>query len=162
MSHFTNRILLCAFTLLLASCHGLGILGYDNPEVRNLQKESLAGFPKRPIQGETIQDYCEDRVAQIAPAKGEEARGGRAAALTNDGYYLTAWHVVSGEKFFLYNNVLAVTKKGRLAGIVSKAYKNIHISFTSIRATPRTSLAMIANADLEEIIATDRATGKKP
>jgi S1-C subfamily serine protease len=96
-----SRAALCIFSLILASCSDLSMLRYDNPEIREYQKQSLAEFPEKPIQGQSINDFFEDRVVQIIPGEDQEISGGRGAALTRDGYYLTAWHVVADGDFFI-------------------------------------------------------------
>lgn len=90
--------LILAGVMILPACSYLASTKDDNPRIRKLQRASLKGISPRPISGESIPDYFGPRVGLVLSEHGS----GRAAALTPDGYYLTADHVVDGEKFYLY------------------------------------------------------------
>jgi hypothetical protein len=92
-----------------SACTSCGHYTYDNARVRALQAASLDGLPMTPIAGYSIDDFFGPRTVLILPetsvlVQGDGANqdenvvvdlGGRAAPISEDGYYLTAHHVVS-------------------------------------------------------------------
>lgn len=101
---------------LACSCLGLGCVTnldhfkYDNPQVRRLQDiESRKHLPDTETWLQ-LTNYVGARVGIIGPAAGDigagnsfsELLGGRGAALTSDGYFVTAFHVVKGNSFYLH------------------------------------------------------------
>ena len=102
-----------AVSIACTSCGSLDKRRFDHPEARELQKDSISRFPERPIQGEGIREFFNDKVGLIA---GSDPRipSGRAVPVSKDGYYLTAWHVVSGGDYQLSDLVeLQPLPKGR-------------------------------------------------
>lgn len=85
---------------LLASCGGLTGFHQDTPEARAEQAASVAGFPEKPIRGESIDDFFAGKVAMIGPPT--NLGSGRAVPVTDDGYFLTADHVVRNQQPFLF------------------------------------------------------------
>ncbi|RYD28384.1 MAG: serine protease [Verrucomicrobiaceae bacterium] len=77
---------------------------YDTREMRELQQQSVAGLPERPINGKEIRQFFSGKVALIKLA-GSPVPVGRAVPLTRDGYMLTAWHVVDKGAFVLSDTV---------------------------------------------------------
>lgn len=112
MKSFLHVGLFCA---IVVGCGGpsLDERRFDNPEARRLQKESVASVSATPIDGQGISEFFRDRVGLIANPK-KRIPTGRAVPLTPDGYFLTAWHVVSDGKFVLSDEVLlkALPKTG--------------------------------------------------
>lgn len=90
--------------LLLAGCTNFERLTYDLPETRELQRESLKRVSAKPIRGESIEDFFRDKVGLIVLGN-QSFPSGRAVPITQDGYYLTAWHVVDQGNFSLSNFV---------------------------------------------------------
>lgn len=98
-----SLVLLCVF----ASCKTYNYQN-DNPGIRALQAESLAESTSSRIGGLSLDDFFGPRTGLILPntsafVRGKSLRpgqvytvGGRAAAISEDGYYLTAYHVVDG------------------------------------------------------------------
>lgn len=86
-------------SLALANC-GVGGLRHryeDNGQVRALQEASVARYGKQPIAGQSIDEFFKSKVGLIA-VEGGALPVGRAAPISADGYYLTAWHVVADAK----------------------------------------------------------------
>ena len=111
-----SRLLASGLTVVAIASTGCGNLDnrrFDNPEARELQKESVSRFPEHPIKGEGIREFFNGKVGLIA---GIDSRipSGRAVPVSKDGYYLTAWHVVSGGDYRLSDLVeLRPMPKGR-------------------------------------------------
>lgn len=105
MKAFRNLVLLFLLTLgcLADGCtRSLELYRYDNPEIRRWQAETTRKFkPQEPRWSELTQ-LIGERVIMIAPdtpreyTRSELIDFGRGAALTSDGYFLTAEHVVDG------------------------------------------------------------------
>lgn len=111
-----NRLLtsgLIVVAIASAGCGNLYKRRFDNPEARELQKESVSRFPERPIKGEGIREFFNGKVGLIAGSN-PRIPSGRAVPVGKDGYYLTAWHVVSGGEYHLSDLVeLRPLPKGR-------------------------------------------------
>jgi S1-C subfamily serine protease len=91
------------FLLLALTNCGVGGLRHrheDNEQVRALQEASVARYGERPIAGQSIDGFSKNKVGLIA-VEGGEFPVGRAVPISEDGYYLTAWHVVADAKFQL-------------------------------------------------------------
>lgn len=83
---------------------------YDNSRVRELQAASLVGLPITPIAGLSLDDFFGSRTVLILPKTSVLVQddtplghkemvvdlGGRATPISEDGYYLTAYHLVRG------------------------------------------------------------------
>jgi S1-C subfamily serine protease len=92
--------------VILSGCGNLDLSTrrYDNPEVRELQRQGLLGLPERPIQGQGIREFFSGKVGLIKLADSPVPLG-RAVPLTRDGYMLTAWHAVDKGPFVLSDTV---------------------------------------------------------
>lgn len=101
------RTLLLCSTLLLPGCgtSELAQRRFDTPALRFLQNESVAGLPQRPVNGQSIEAFFKNKVALIKTRNGQ-LPSGRAVPLSRDGYFVTAWHVVSEDGFHLSNTVM--------------------------------------------------------
>lgn len=101
------HLLFLALAMVFTSCvhPELSRRRYDNREIRELQQQSLAGLPERPIKGKGIKEFFSDKVALIRENSGLVPTG-RAVPLTRDGYMLTARHVVEDGGFLLSDTVL--------------------------------------------------------
>ncbi|MES2467572.1 MAG: serine protease [Verrucomicrobiota bacterium] len=96
---------------MLVGC-GLGGLRHrhdDNRHVRALQEASLSPFGDRPVAGQDIDGFFRDKVGLIT-VNGGNIPVGRAAAVSRDGYFLTAWHVVDESGFRLSDTVSLVPR----------------------------------------------------
>lgn len=115
MRFFESRVSLIAAAILplaFAGCAtGPGEFGYDNPKLRKLQRVQSAHFiPHQKSQEHFIRQFG-PKVWTIRSGDPsgkfntptELIEGGRGAAITNDGYFLTAHHVIEGPAFFLTN-----------------------------------------------------------
>ena len=94
---------------IVCACTSCSHYTYDNPRVRELQAASLVGLPMTPIAGFAIDDFFGTRTALILPETSALVQGdvpnqhgnvvvdlgGRATPISEDGYYLTANHLVS-------------------------------------------------------------------
>ena len=89
-----------SLVLSFVSCTNFKDWNKDTPPIRELQKKSLEGVPENPIAGEGIKEFFRDRVGLIASSQ-NGFPSGRAAPLSTDGYFLTAWHVVNEGEFYL-------------------------------------------------------------
>ena len=114
-------LLFVAMVLLSPSCVGpmgdwwavrstVKNLRYSNAEVRALQSEQAERLIPEASERRRLWRELGDRVFQVAcaPRGGEPypsrpMAGGRASALTKDGYFLTALHVVDCRNFHLYH-----------------------------------------------------------
>lgn len=96
---------LTATAMVLNGCGNLDDRRFDHPQIRELQQESVSRFPGRPIRGESITDFFSDKVGLIEGAH-PQIPSGRAIPVGKDGYYLTAWHVVSGGDYHLSDLVI--------------------------------------------------------
>ncbi len=84
----------------------------DTPEVRKLQEEETAKHFPEPATRKQLKTTVGDRVEVIyRHPKKIESGTGRAVALSPDGYYLTAYHVVDEPPFFLVEGFPAPTPK---------------------------------------------------
>jgi S1-C subfamily serine protease len=101
------RVALWLFSLsALVGCSASGFSNRrdDNPKVRALQAASVSRYGDRPIAGESIDGFFRNKVG-LMTVKGGMLPVGRAAPISADGYYLTAWHVVEKGDFRLSNSV---------------------------------------------------------
>lgn len=92
--------------LLIALVFG-GCVDYrlDNPAVRSMQAASMVEVSGTPVRGESLKAYFGPRMGYLVPSENikklDDKRfkinyldgSGRAAAVSEDGYYLTAYHV---------------------------------------------------------------------
>lgn len=58
----------------------------------------MASFPEKPVRGQSIAGFFENRIGLVFVHEGALPVG-RANPITKDGYCLTAWHVVEGKDF---------------------------------------------------------------
>ncbi|MES2706643.1 MAG: serine protease [Verrucomicrobiota bacterium] len=98
--------LLLVLSLAAAGCGltGLRHRSDDNRQVRALQEASLSPYGERPVAGRSIDGFFRDGVGLIT-VKGASIPVGRAAPLSRDGYFLTAWHVVDQDGFLLSDSL---------------------------------------------------------
>ena len=90
---------------LFSGCSDFSVeRGYDNPEIRELQKASIQGIAERPIAEQTLDDFFKGKVGLIEN-RSSHFPSGRAVPITADGYFLTASHVVDAGEFFLSKTV---------------------------------------------------------
>jgi len=104
-----TRVFVIFTAFFLASCaSGPGKFGYDNPQIRKLQQEQSAYFVRDSVTRSKLIRFIGPKVETMrsGPVSGE-FRGGRGAAISSDGYFLTAYHVVKGSAFFLTGPILA-------------------------------------------------------
>lgn len=103
-------ILLSTVCVLLAGCASDdSFRRYDNPRIRKLQEEETARHVSDDITkagmarhiGERVSLIFVDTTKEAASFSGDLPPGGRAAALTSDGYFLTAHHVVKSAPFYI-------------------------------------------------------------
>jgi S1-C subfamily serine protease len=107
---FVRKAVVAAVAGFLVSCSSdLEVYRYDNPSIRGRQQAQLdAALPPGPGR-ERVKRFIGPRVGFLV--SGDPRQGfdplrssvgtGRAACVTEDGYYLTACHVVDGDPFFL-------------------------------------------------------------
>ena len=99
--------LLATLVLGLASCSSpYEVLTYDNPSIRKLQREhSTAVIPSKNTR-QRLAKTCGPKVSFITSGNASRfgSASGRAAAISSDGYFLTAYHVVAQSPFFLSEN----------------------------------------------------------
>ncbi|MEM6911113.1 MAG: serine protease [Verrucomicrobiota bacterium] len=96
------RLSVCV--LLTACVSPLEDRRFDNHLVRMEQNEDLARLLPRESDRDRIRRLLGPRVGLVQTGSEEASlsgSSGRAAALTSDGYFLTAWHVVSEGSFYL-------------------------------------------------------------
>lgn len=90
--------------VLLTGCiSDVSIRRSDNPTIRHLQEVETARHIKDESTRSALEEYIADRVSlvfRVMPSK-VKSPGGRVAAVTSDGYHLTAYHVVRDRKFFI-------------------------------------------------------------
>lgn len=102
-------ILSALVCLILANCSSVTVRKYDNPEIRKIQAEETARHIGDRRTAAAIAEHIGERVSLLFVGFGDEERdsapelppGGRAAALTSDGYFLTACHVVEEGPFYI-------------------------------------------------------------
>ncbi|MBK1884337.1 trypsin-like peptidase domain-containing protein [Luteolibacter pohnpeiensis] len=78
----------------------------DNPTIRKIQREETDRYITDDNQKRHLKDYLGKRVRIVYSGDALEPSdgflsAGRAAALTQDGYFLTAFHVVEGHAFYI-------------------------------------------------------------
>ncbi len=123
MSSAVQRYFIFGISLLLSSCiTGVGKYGYDNPKLRALQHEQSARY----LPGAKNQTHFVRKIGpRVYPIKSgnqsgklqtaeEVIGGGRGAAITADGYFLTAYHVIEGPAFYLSEVSFSSAHKKRL------------------------------------------------
>ena len=103
--HTRSAFRICTLLVAGAALMGCGVNGLryrrdDNRHVRALQQATLSQHGDRPIAGQSIEAFFKNKVGLVA-VKGGPLPIGRATPITSDGYYLTAWHVVDNEDFYL-------------------------------------------------------------
>lgn len=93
---------------IVSACTSCRHYSYDNPVVRELHAASLIGLPSTPVADFSLDDFFGPRTALILPETSALVQGvarnqhgdvvldlgGRAAPVSEDGYYLTAYHLV--------------------------------------------------------------------
>ena len=104
LAHFTIFPLGLALALSGCGITDLSRWRYDNRDVRAAQESSLPRFGDHPIEGMGIKQFFKDKVGLIT-IKGNPIPMGRAAPISSDGYYLTAWHVVAERGFMLSDRI---------------------------------------------------------
>ena len=92
-----------------------GDYGYDNPNIRAIQREhSMSVIPSKDKQI-ALAHQCGKKVFFVTSGDSRKMRSsGRAAAITSDGYFLTANHVVSRNQFFLSEVTLTAEQNKEL------------------------------------------------
>ncbi|RYD23095.1 MAG: serine protease [Verrucomicrobiaceae bacterium] len=108
LPHARTRFSLLAGLVVLSTGCGEQALKnwrYDNLSTRKLQAASIVGLPERPIAGKTFSEFFKDKVVLIG-APGVPVPLGRGAPVAEDGYVLTAWHVVDRGSFLWSDTVL--------------------------------------------------------
>lgn len=112
-----------AISIALASCSAkLQVYQYDNPHIRNRQSEQLDRTLPDPAERQRMMRLIGPRVGFLVRGEPGEAfdpqkvsaPSGRAAAISPDGYYMTALHVVQELPFYLVETSL---RSGENAGI---------------------------------------------
>ncbi|GAA5126923.1 trypsin-like peptidase domain-containing protein [Luteolibacter yonseiensis] len=110
-------------SVFLLGCAGdVSFWKYDNPEVRALQKTETDRHIGDGKEKKAMRDHIGARVGLVSTGSSDRPdssaygvpAGGRAAAVTADGYYLTAWHVVRDKPFFIETDLLKKPHPGRL------------------------------------------------
>ena len=103
--------------LLLSGCSSpLEVLSHDNPDVRRLQKEHSTAVIPSLSQRKRLAIECGKRVSFIIAGNQNRLSltSGRAAAISPDGYYLTAYHVVESGPFYLSDFEIDSTQEKKL------------------------------------------------
>jgi len=105
--------LLIALALSFVGCSGgRDIYSDGNPSVRQLQRDQAnhlvegkkKAFLKKHV-GDRVEGIWRKRDASLSPSSGNLGLIGRAAAVSLDGYFLTAYHVVDDGPFYLYESI---------------------------------------------------------
>jgi hypothetical protein len=102
----------------------------DNPVVRKIQEEeTVRYFPQadarkhlKKLVGEYVSIVCQDPGGDSVMASFPRSENGRAVAISSDGYYLTAYHVVRDLPFFLYQQTATPDPE---RGIVMKERRHV-------------------------------------
>jgi len=105
--------LLIAFALSFTGCSGgRDVFTHGNPAVRQFQRDQanhLVEGKRRAFLEKHVGDRVEGiwckRDASLRPSSGNLGLAGRAAAVSLDGYFLTAYHVVDDGPFYLYERI---------------------------------------------------------
>ncbi len=104
--------------LLLAGCAADTVNpGYDNPAIRKLQNEETDRHISDGVSRVDLKRYIGARVSILfidgsngkTDSSGAASDAGRATALTSDGYFITACHVVQGHTFFIEETAMIRT-----------------------------------------------------
>ncbi len=106
-----RRLFLMGLLLAGAGCrHHVDVHLTDNPQVRERQRIELGASMPEGFDRRKLKAYVVERTAHLATdiPDGDldfgilsHAGSGRAAAITSDGYYLTAHHVIANHSFAL-------------------------------------------------------------
>ena len=101
---------------LVAGCApSAGDYGFDNPNIRAIQRQHSATVIPSLSKRKALARQCGEKVFFITSGKSEKASAsGRAAAISSDGYLLTAYHVVRGSPFFLSDVTLSPDQNQKL------------------------------------------------
>jgi len=84
-----------------------GYFGYDNPQIRKIQREQAAVVIPSESEQRSLAKKCDRKVSFITTGtSAKDYSSGRAVAISKDGYFLTAYHVVNKGEFFLDDNEL--------------------------------------------------------
>ena len=104
------------FAFGLFSCISTpGYFGYDNPSVRELQRTYSATVIPSKSEQLALAKKCDDKVYLITSGKSEKNNSsGRAVAVSKDGYFLTAYHVVNKGPFYLNDSKLTSAQKQKI------------------------------------------------
>ena len=96
-------ILAIIITILSCGCSGLDFIRYDNPKVRKLQVKQLDQFLPSESDRVDVMKFFAPRVGFLILGEPNKTSvgSGRAAAVSRDGYYLTASHVIGDDAFYL-------------------------------------------------------------
>ncbi len=118
-----QRLLLMALLLAGAGCrHHVDVHLTDNPQVRERQRVELGASMPEDFDQRKLKAYVVGRTAYLATDIPDDdfdfgnlalAGSGRAAALTPDGYFLTAHHVIADHSFALLESTVSPDFKPR-------------------------------------------------
>ena len=101
--------------LLIGCAPSAGEFGYDNPNIRELQrKQSTAVIPSESKRRALARDCGRKTFFVTAGNSPRKSSSGRAAAISSDGYFLTAYHVVQNGPFFLSDAKLTTEQNQKL------------------------------------------------
>jgi S1-C subfamily serine protease len=92
----------------------------DHRQVREKQEAAWIKAAPVPAERKARQDWIAARVGRLVPVSGPTFAGGRATAISGDGYFLTADHVVSSDVHFVETRVKhdTVSRKERPVRVV--------------------------------------------
>lgn len=127
----------------------MSIRRYDNPAIRTLQEEETARHLGADTDRAGLKREIGLRVSRLLPGVAEEAEGtsvegGRAVALTADGYFLTAFHVVDDGPCFIEET----RRIGRFSGMIGPGKLDRHVRVERhagrlVWSDPRIDLAIL-------------------
>ena len=93
-----------------------GDYGYDNPNIRAIQRQHSATVISSPSKRKALAKECGEKVYFVTSGNSQKrVSSGRAAAISSDGYFLTAYHVVRRGQFFLNDVTLTPEQKKTLS-----------------------------------------------
>jgi len=113
----TSIAALTLLSLILTAClTNPGDFSYDNPQIRAFQKEYTAKFIPSESERRALTQRSGSKVYLITVGESTKrlSQSGRGAAISADGYFLTAYHVVAGQEFFLTDVSLSAAEKQKL------------------------------------------------
>ncbi len=104
-----STAILVLLPVMLGCTSDVSLWQNDNPKIHRLQAEETVRHIDDQAARALMKKYIGDRVSFVFPvavneptdSPGGSIAGGRAAALTSDGYFLTAYHVVQNHSFHI-------------------------------------------------------------